>query len=242
MMFKREYHQKILIVLNNLNADFFSGIGAYFGGGTQLALQYNEYRLSKDIDFLCPVGSGYRTLRQEINSQNYDALFDSKSGLTFPRDIKADQYGIRFAVIVDEALIKFEIIAEGRIKLGRPANYAWCPVPCLNHDDACTEKLLSNADRWSDESTASRDLIDLAMIRLESVISEKSYEKANAAYPVNDPLVKAVNKFQKQKEYRKKCLSVLQVNNWSEVIDGIDLLALDLGLNPTERSFDEKPC
>jgi hypothetical protein len=241
MMFKRKYHQKILIVLNNLNTDFFFEIGAYFGGGTQLALQYNEYRVSKDIDFLCPVGSGYRKLRQEINAQGYDALFSSKTGLAFPRDIKADQYGIRFAVMVEDLLIKFEIIAEGRIKLGRPANYVWCPVACLNYDDACTEKLLSNADRWPDESTESRDLIDLAILRLESEFSEKSFEKANAAYPVNEPLVKAVKKFQTQKEYRKKCLSALQVSNWSVVIDGIDLLALDLGLNPTERAFDEKP-
>ena len=87
MMFNREYHQKILIVLNSLHRDFFYEIGACFGGWTQLALQYNEYRLSKDIDFLCPVGASYRSLRQEINAQGYDSLFSSKTHLTFPGEM-----------------------------------------------------------------------------------------------------------------------------------------------------------
>jgi Nucleotidyl transferase AbiEii toxin, Type IV TA system len=229
-MFKLEHHRKILVVLSNLNSQFFRKIGAYFGGGTQLALQYGEYRWSRDIDFLCPVGPGYRILRNEINTKGYEALFNPGKELEFPRDIKADQYGVRFAVIVDGTPLKFEIIAEGRIELDEPASYDWCPVPCLNFDDACAEKLLSNADRWADESVESRDLIDLAVLRLQAQFSESPFKKANEAYDVRGPLVKALNKFLARSKYRNKCFSALQIENRSTIMSGIELLASDHGL------------
>ena len=188
-MFEQEHHQKILSILNNLDSDFFREVGAYFGGGTQLALQYGEYRWSKDVDFICPVGAGYKLLRRAVSEDGYKALFSSFEGLEFPRDIKADQYGIRFAVIVAETPIKFEIVAEGRVVLGDPLELDWCPVPCLNFDDTCTEKQLSNADRWADESIESRDLIDLAILRLRGEISADAYDKANDAYEVETALV-----------------------------------------------------
>lgn len=32
----------------------------YFGGGTQLAMTYGEYRESRDVDFLCSSRDGFR--------------------------------------------------------------------------------------------------------------------------------------------------------------------------------------
>ena len=218
------------------DADFFAEIGAYFGGGTQLALQFNEFRWSKDVDFICPMGPGYKTLRKEVGSQGYDALFRKRDELSFPRDIKADQYGIRFALVIEDTLIKFEIIAEGRISLGKPAHHSWCPVPCLNFDDACSEKLLSNADRWADESIESRDLIDLAVLRQQGEISASAFNKANDAYDVSSPLLKALEKFQASPEYRSRCFKSLQIDDPVYIIDGIDLLASDHNLDATKRS------
>ena len=239
-MFDLEHHQKILIILNSLNSDFFRDIGAYFGGGTQLALQYGEYRWSKDIDFICPIGPGYRTLRKAVGDHGYDALFSNSDGLEFPRDIKADQYGVRFAAVIDETPIKFEIVAEARVELGDPQELDWCPVPCLSFEDACTEKLLSNADRWADVAIESRDLIDLAILRLQGEISVQAYEKANDAYDVEAALGRSIRKFQEHPKYRDRCFSALQVSERSNVIDGLDLLASDHGYPLTARTDDEE--
>ncbi|MEE9353951.1 MAG: nucleotidyl transferase AbiEii/AbiGii toxin family protein [Methylococcaceae bacterium] len=239
MLFEIEYHQKIITVLESLNADFFHEIGAYFGGGTLLALLYGEYRWSKDIDFICPVGEGYRKLRSNMANQGYDALFKNRSSINLPREFKADQYGIRFAVVLDQMLIKFEIIAEGRISLDKPSLYDWCPVPCLNFADSCSEKLLANADRWADSAIKSRDLIDLATLRQQSDIPVKAYDKAGLAYPVVPPLIKSVTHFQTNPNYRKECYDVLQIKSQRKILDGIDLLANDHGISPIDRTITE---
>lgn len=190
-MFERDFHQKILNILNQLKANFLLECGAYFGGGTLISLNNGEYRLSKDIDFICSAGTGYRLLRQKIAENQYDALFNTQKNLDLPGEIKADQYGVRFAIIVDETPIKFEIILEGRIELGEPDYPSWSPVPCLNQIDSFAEKLLANSDRWNDSSVESRDLIDLSVQRLQSSIPQEAIEKAESAYPVIEPLKKS---------------------------------------------------
>jgi hypothetical protein len=51
-MFNQPIHNQILQVLQTLNSDFLVTCETYFGGGTLLALSYQEYRLSRDIDFI----------------------------------------------------------------------------------------------------------------------------------------------------------------------------------------------
>jgi hypothetical protein len=238
-MFEREFHQKILIVLHQLKANFLLECGAYFGGGTLVSLNHGEYRLSKDIDFLCSTGTGYRLLRQKIAENQYNALFNTQNNLNLPGEIKADQYGVRFAIIVDETLIKFEIIMEGRIELGAADYPSWSPVPCLNQIDSFAEKLLANSDRWNDSSVESRDLIDLAIQRLNSPIPQAAIEKAESAYPVIEPLKKAISFFQNHPNYRDKCFTALGIAEPSKIIDGIDLMAADFNLNKTPRIFSE---
>lgn len=238
-MFEREFHQNIFNILNQLNANFLLECGAYFGGGTLVSLNHGEYRLSKDIDFLCSTGAGYRLLRQKISEHQYNAIFNSQNNFILPGEIKSDQYGIRFAIMVDETLIKFEIIMEGRIELGQPDYPSWSPVPCLNEIDSFAEKLLANSDRWNDTSVESRDLIDLAVQRLKSAIPREAIEKAEAAYPVIEPLKKAITFFQDKPDYRDKCFTALKITKPSKIIDGIDLIAVDLGLEKTNRTFSE---
>jgi len=229
-MFELTYHQKILTILNCLRSDFFMEISAYFGGGTLLTLLYDEYRLSKDIKFICPIGDGYRKLRAEIYDKGFQAMFEDAPAVRAASDIRADQYGIRFAVEVEDIRIKFEIIAESRITPDPPVFYEWSSVPCLSFTDCCAEKLLSNADRWADTAVLSRDLIDLSVLRLQAEIPQTSIEKAEAAYPVINPLKKALKVFQAQSEYRDKCFSALQVKNKTSVLKGIGLLVSDFGI------------
>jgi hypothetical protein len=90
-MFKLEWHQNILKILQSLNADFFTEIRAYFRGGTLVSLKHGEHRLSKDIDFICPLGEGYRLLRSQIADNGHKALFTNFEGINLPKNIQADR-------------------------------------------------------------------------------------------------------------------------------------------------------
>lgn len=231
-MFDHSHHQKIHLILDSLNPAIFKEIGAYFGGGTLITLLNGEYRWSKDIDFICPVGPGYRRLR-EIVSDGYfrpHVFFSSTDNLEFPREMKADQYGVRFLVIADQTPIKFEIIAEARMELNIPVILDWIPVPTLDHDDQCSEKLLANSDRWADTSVESRDLIDLAILRHKGAISEAAIAKAKNAYPVIPELKKALHKFIENDQYRNKCFLALEIEDQSAILQGVNLLSQDMEL------------
>jgi hypothetical protein len=235
---KHQWHESILCILQSLNREFFQAAGIYFGGGTLISLMCDEHRLSQDIDFLT-TGNGYRQLRRSIADHGYDALFKSTAGLQFPRSIQADGYGVRFPIEIDGNTIKFEIIAEGRIDLDLPNYPDWSPVPCLSLIDCWAEKLLANTDRWADEGTRSRDLIDLSVLRLESSLLTTATLKAETAYQVTAPLTKALGKFQTNSDWRYRCYQSLSIDRPDLIVDGIDLIAADLGLSPTIRTLIE---
>jgi hypothetical protein len=242
MTFRLPHHNKILTILESLEPDVLKKGSAYFGGGTLLALDWGEYRWSKDIDFISPVvSSGYRHLRTVIFEGGYKALFRDLSRIQVGRGT-TDQYGIRMVVLVDGVPIKTEIIAEARFELDPPRYPKWSPVSCLSFNDCFTSKLLSNCDRYMDDSVESRDLIDLAILRLQSPIPQESIEKAEKAYEVMRPLKEAVKRFQERTDYRERCFSHLQIDEAQipRIIDGVDLLASDLGLSLTQRLFKEQ--
>ena len=58
--FVRPHHRLIFKVLSELNTDFLSTCQCYFGGGTRIVLELNEYRESVDVDLLCADPAGYR--------------------------------------------------------------------------------------------------------------------------------------------------------------------------------------
>lgn len=76
-MFKRPHHQKIATVLDAMNADLLRQTKCYFGGGTAISLQLNEFRESMDIDFLCADQNGYRKLRESVFTHGLGELFPS---------------------------------------------------------------------------------------------------------------------------------------------------------------------
>jgi len=234
-----ELHQKILVVLNHLNADFLQACGAYFGGGTLLALMFDEYRISQDIDFLCSSAIGYRQLRRAIFDRGYEALFLRRDQVYLPREIQTNQSGVRFPVVIDGYSINVEIVAAGRIELEQPETFDGLPVACLNSIDRVAEKLLANSDRWLDQSTASRDLIDLAVLRLQAPFPEQAIAKAEAAYPVIEPLQRSIVRFQANPDDRQHCYQLLQVRSPRQVSDGLDHLALDFSLPLTPRISQE---
>jgi hypothetical protein len=243
MSFRLEHHNKILTVLESLDASLLRESFAYLGGGTLIALDFGEYRWSKDADFICPISSsGYRHLRSVIFEGGYKALFRDLNRIQVGRGT-ADQYGIRMLLNVEGLPIKTEIIAEARFDLDPPRYPAWSPVACLSLNDSYTTKLLANSDRYLDDSVESRDLIDLAVLRLHFPIPPSAIVKAEQAYEVIRPLVAAIQHFQDRADYRARFFSGLQIaqSEWPKIIDGVDLLARDLGLAITQRTFPEQP-
>ncbi len=240
MDFKIGHHQLIYQVLESLNCDFLSEYRAYFGGGTLISLDLGEYRTSNDIDFICALGTDYRKLRNAISDRNPRILLKDNSQLEIER-FRADQYGIRMAIVIDGIAIKMEIIAEARFELDAPRQTIWSPVECLSISDCFTSKLLANADIYADSSVHCRDLIDLAFLRNDRSIPPLSIEKAEAAYRVTIPLKAALTKFQANADLRSHCYENLTIYEAfrSKLIDGIDLLAIDLGLDKTTRAIGE---
>lgn len=139
--------------------------------------------------------------------------------------MRTDRDGVRFAVQHGETVLKFEIVAEGRISLEPPIKPEWSPVPCLSLVDQVTEKLLANGDRWAERSVDSRDLIDLAMLKLKTSFPEAALTKAESAYPTIKPLKRSIRAFQASPEYRFRCYERLQIEHPTVVVDGLDLLA-----------------
>lgn len=239
--FEHPHHRAVLRLLHGLDHELFDQVGALFGGGTCIVLQHGEYRWSKDVDFICNPGAGYRLLRERLAEQGGTGLFSNLDGLELSREPLADQYGIRLpvGVIGFDLPIKFEIITEARIQLESGILPDWSPVRCLSAVDQVAEKLLANADRWADRSVESRDLIDLCMLVQEHDLPAEAIAKAEAAYPVIKPLEKAVHRFQTEIDYRRRCLNSLEVKMPGRIIDGLDQLARRFGYSSTARTQQE---
>lgn len=179
-MYKREHHKRIQALLASLNTDFLKQNECYFGGGTAIVLALDEYRESVDIDFLCASQDGYRELRNTIDNGSLGAIFARPVELA--RDVRADRYGIRTFLRVDDVPVKFEIVSEGRIQIEGAVDPA-TGVPTLSRNDMYAEKLLANADRYRDKAVASRDIIDLAMmVGHWGQVPEAAWAKVRKAY------------------------------------------------------------
>jgi hypothetical protein len=178
--FKRPEHQAVATALQAMDHDLLMTCACWFGGGTEIVLDLGEYRLSKDIDFLCSDASGYRKMRSLVVSHGSSALFQGI--VRTERAFKSDQYGVRGIVAVQEFPLRFEIVREGRIALeGQPDRALG--VPRLVIADRIAEKMLANADRCQDRSTAYRDAIDLGMLALRrGPFPDAAWAKAELAY------------------------------------------------------------
>jgi Nucleotidyl transferase AbiEii toxin, Type IV TA system len=240
-MFERSIHCQVLQVLQALSADFLTECEIYFGGGTLLALSYGEYRLSRDIDFLCLYGGAFSQLRGALYTHGYEALFDRTrlGSIQLPGELRTDRYGVRFPVQLGKTILKVEIVAEGRIELDAPLYPGWSPVPCLSVVDQVAEKLLANSDRWVDTSTDSRDLIDLAILRLKTEFPQRAIDKAESAYRCIDPLKRSILNFQAKPDYRARCYERLSVASPAMIMDGLDQLAVQFELPVSDRIREE---
>ncbi len=215
-LFKRLHHQYIAQVLNSLNAPLLMDNHCLFGGGTAIALRYGEYRESVDIDFLVSDIECYRNLRQLMTSPSgiVALLREGTETLEQTRLVRADQYGIRTMLLVDNYPIKFEIILEGRIQLEKPDTQdEICGIATLTLLDMASSKLLANSDRWRDDAVFGRDLIDLAMMEPNQKLMQAAMEKAEKAYghSIRKDLNKAIDRMQSEDGWMERCMHALSI-------------------------------
>jgi hypothetical protein len=159
--FKKPEHRAVGIALKSMDHALLVANQTWFAGGTEIVLDLGEYRLSKDIDFLCADSDGYRDMRSRVVSRGAAALFGA--GVREERAARTDQYGIRGIISVGATSIRFEIVREGRITLEGRDDFR-LGVPRLSNRDRITEKMLANADRCQDRATSYRDAVDLGML------------------------------------------------------------------------------
>lgn len=179
-MFERPHHQRIVRILQALDPQLLAEAKCYFGGGTAIVLQLDEYRESIDIDFLCSDKAGYRMLRNAIAPPTLGALL--RTPVKHVRDVRTLRDKISTFLEIDGTPVRIEFLLEGRINI-EGAIDPLLGVPVLSRIDLYAEKLLANTDRALDRSAMSRDLIDLAMmIQTWGPIPAAALEKAEAAY------------------------------------------------------------
>jgi hypothetical protein len=237
-MTKDEYYKILATIINSLNSELLSQCQTYLSGGALVNLSTEAIRLSQDIDFLC-TQDGYRQLRQQITRDNCQTIFNKKlpPQLELSDRVSIDRYGIRLPLFWHQsaetiATIKIKFVVEGWLQLGSPNYLPGSTVPCLNREDLIAAKLLANADRWADSSKHSRDLIDLCLLRTKGELPSK-------AYPVRPDLIKSIEQFQNNPDYRERCYKQLAIEAPVKIIEGLDFLATDFRLSLTERTFQE---
>lgn len=216
-MFERLHHQKIATVLYALNGPLLRANNCLFGGGTAIVLRHGEYRESVDIDFLVSDVASYRNLRQLLTGPDgvVAILREDAQPLMQLREIRADQYGIRTMLQVDNQPIKFEIVLEGRIELDSPgASDEICGIATLTLLDMATSKLLANSDRWNDDGVFNRDVIDLAMMKPSLALLRLAVAKAETAYgqAIRRDLDKAIQRLQDRHGWLERCMQAMAMS------------------------------
>ncbi len=223
-MYSRPWHRTVQRVLEALNAPLLGKSRCFFGGGTRLVMELDEYRESLDVDLLCGDMDGYRMLRSEITEQSLGGILAVP--LPLAREVRADRYGIRTFFDIDGSKVKFEIVAEGRIPL-QGLELPPIPIQCLDHTSCFAEKLLANADRWGDRSTLSRDMIDLAFMRAAwGAIPAEARQRAEHAYGdvIGRNMDAALNLLLTDESYLRHCVNGLGVSDHQLLRTGLRLL------------------
>ena len=235
-MFKRAHHQRIAQLLQAFNTQLLLQAECYFGGGTAIVLQLDEYRESVDVDFLCSSVEGYRTLRSLV-ARDLGPLL--RVPVAHLREVTSNQNKIFTFLSVDEVRIKVEFVREGNTRLAGQFDTD-LGVPTLSRVDLWAQKLMANADRALDKSTLSRDIIDIAMmIRGWGNLPREAYDKAFEAY--GTALARGfhnANFVIADRAYLKRCMHEMDMDLSlaDEIVRLLDDAAADLPLDALEQS------
>ncbi len=218
VMAERREHQQILAILTQLDNDFLRRAECWFSGGSAISLRCHEFRLSRDVDFLCSSRNGYRLLRERVHDRGVRGLFCAD--VIVRGDVRADRYGIRFVLEVDALPLKFEFVSEGRIDLEADRDDT-LPVTRLSDQDLVAEKLLANDDRFLDDATMARDIIDLIMLEHElGELPAAAWSKARQAYgdSIEKSYHRAMQRLRDEPAFLQKIFDALAISERARVV------------------------
>ena len=233
--FRRPFHRAVAKLAASLNTDLLLEAQCFHGGGTQLALTHDEFRLSADLDFLCSKRDGYRRVREQVTETSLGQIF--RSPIRLARSVNTANDGIRTAIDVDGQIVKFAILIEARLDLvGKVAPPL--AIPTLAFEYAVAEKFLANADRGLDDATHQRDVVDLAVLAAHHGVASlrPGLELAKRAYggAVERCLWLVVDSLQKPGRMPAVCSSL--------AIDDPAPLRKGLRVLPQLRDRSPRPC
>jgi len=212
-----EHHQIVESALENFNADFFCANNIFFGGGTRIALELDEFRESIDIDFLCPNRDSYRAVREQVTNLSLGKLV--KKDFTYIRDIRADRDAVRTVIEHKNTRIKLEFVSFDNYDLTSCYDVNKFPVPFLDKNSCFYTKLLANADRKLVEPY--KDVFDIvAMYKAWGSIPEQAIKSAEKHYGkkvIIPDLIESLEALINDSIKYKKAAKNLQMNkNWIE--------------------------
>ena len=215
-VFERAHHQRIARILESLDPDVLRNHACWFGGGTAVSLRLGEFRESLDIDFLISAAMAFRSLRAHLRGA-VDLGPLTRPGLAafrLTRELRLDQYGIRGWVETDASPIKIEFVHEARVRLNSPNKPDHvCGIASLSWEDLTLCKLIANSDRWRDDITFARDVIDLAHMHLLPRRLAPALQRANDAYGdhVATDLSHAIDALRERDRWLQRCLDALSI-------------------------------
>lgn len=217
MQLQRLHHQRVFLALQSFNAEFLKENRIYFGGGTRLCLELDEYRESVDIDFLCPNRKAYIAVRETVSSDSLGQLVNRD--FNYLREIRADRYGVRTLIEMTDTPIKLEFVSCDEYRLDADDSIE-LPVPSLSRISCFVTKLLANSDRL--KMPPFKDAFDLAAMRLAwGEIPEAAWAEAKRLYgslPERD-WKRAQEDMKKRPEVYRKAAEQLQMKpEWIERI------------------------
>lgn len=219
---RKPHHRAVAAILSTMNVPFLERSRCYFGGGTCVALLLDEFRESRDIDFLCSNRDGFRQLRETVTEDSLGRILRREVPLA--REVRADRDGIRTFFAAGDLRIKFEIVLEARIDL-KSAPDRFLGVPVLDLECLSAEKFLANADRGLDESAKSRDVIDLAFLAAHYGIKaiEPGLRLAETAYgaAVRRYLDLVLAKFAAESRFASACARSLGIEDLGTLRKGL---------------------
>lgn len=212
--YKRQHHNLIDQVLRSLNSELLAIHECYFAGGTAIALKYDEFRESVDIDFLVSNPESYSKLRNVLFGKGLSPIVETGYVLQHT-EVRSDRYGIRTSILLENTQIKFEIVPIDLLQLDRPkATDVISSVMSITDTDMIATKLIANAFRGSDKAYYNRDLLDIVFMNPVAKLLQNGRDKALDAQGdiVLNNLKNEAEKLQADKEWLGICLQKLDIN------------------------------
>lgn len=231
-MFRRELYARLEPILAAVDGGVIEAHGFALGGATRIALAHGEVRISLDLDFLGSNAAGFAALRGLVRDRGVASILRPGMTLDVPREPSIDQYGVRFPVRIGTDVVKVEIVREARVELQPPVRETFCALPLLSIEDCIVEKILANSDRGADATQFDRDILDLSILReAHGPISDRAWARAAMAYGehARADVVKSLQRVLRDTDRRERDFRALRVDDADRVMQGLMLLAGDLG-------------